>query len=142
MEKKINVEIINSFITKVKEEYETDSKWSLFNLSEYVQTLAYIISKYLNYWYKIKYWKEQMEKEYNDLWIDVFMSYKQDSDLKLSTSDVKMLVDRDRRLGEKKEILSLLSHAGEYIEKCIDNLKGSRYDTRVLVDYEKFKAGV
>lgn len=126
---------------KIKAEYEEDIKYDLPNLVRYLMLLPSIISKYQNLWFHIKNKMDILQKEYNDTWISRFMYYKHDFDITLTNSEIKAFLEKDTNMNNIKSKIDFLSSKLTLVEKWLKNFDGMRFDLKLIVEWEKFKAG-
>jgi hypothetical protein len=101
-----------------------------------------IISKYQLYWFKLKKQLDKLEAEHDEKWISRFQYYKHDFDIKLTNSEIKEFLTKDKDLIIiKTKTKSMITNL-EYLEKCLKNLDSIRWDIKNYIDYTKFIAGI
>lgn len=125
----------------IKLEYEEDIKWEFNKIGKYLQNLPSIIAKYQNYWFKYKRMYDKLETEYDELWISRFVYYKHDFDIKLTNSEIKDFLNKDKELNTiKSKIKQILAH-NDWLERALKNLDSTRWDIKNVIEFEKFKNG-
>lgn len=127
---------------EIQLEYENDIKWEFNKMDKYLQQLPASISKYQNYWFKLKRQYDKLEKEHDDLWIARFTYYKHDYDIKLTTSEIKDFLTKDSELTKVKHQAKKVITQIEWIERCLKNLDSIRWDLKNTLEYQKFVAGI
>ncbi len=129
-------------IDKLKDEYEEDIKWEFTDIGVFMSTIPIKIAKYQRMWFDLRNTHDKYAKEYDDLWIKRFMWYKQEFDISLSNTEIKVFLEKDTELNnirlKQKRILVVL----EFLEKCMKNLDSIRWDCKLSLEYQKFINGV
>lgn len=123
-------------------EYEEDIKWDRDKCDKYLMIVPSLIAKYQGYWFKMKKQLDKLEAEHDDKWIVRFQYYKHDFDIKLTNSEIRDFLTKDKELTQlKNKARSMLINV-EYIEKCLKNIDSIRWDIKNYLDYQKFISGV
>jgi len=129
-------------LDELKEQYEEDIKWEFNDIPVFMSTISLKIAKYQKIWMELRNKHDKVEKEYNDLWIKRFMWYKQEFDITLSNSEIKVFLEKDQELNElrlkQKKLLVIL----EWLEKAMKNLDSIRWDCKTALEYHKFVNGI
>ena len=129
-------------IEQLKEEYEKDITWEFKDLATYMATIPLKIAKYQNYWFGLKNTHDRLEKEYNDKWIIRYMYYKQDFDITLKDTEIRLFLEKDTELNEIKLKLKKIINIIEWLEKCMKNLDSIRWDCKLTLETQKFINGI
>lgn len=129
-------------IEQLKEEYEKDITWEFKDLATYMATIPLKIAKYQNYWFGLKNTHDRLEKEYNDKWIIRYMYYKQDFDITLKDTEIRLFLEKDTELNEIKLKLKKIINIIEWLEKCMKNLDSIRWDCKLTLETQKFLNGI
>ena len=89
-------------LDELKEQYEEDIKWEFNDIPVFMSTISLKIAKYQKLWMELRNKHDKIEKEYNDLWITRFMWYKQEFDITLSNSEIKVFLEKDKELNDSR----------------------------------------
>ena len=128
-------------LAKIIEEYERDVIWEFSKMDKYIQALPMTVQKYQGYWFTLKRELDKIDDEYDDKWMSRYIYYKNDFDIKLSSSEIKDFLSKDLELNKLKKKQRQLISSIEYLEKCLKNLDNIRWDISRCIDFEKFKSG-
>ena len=91
---------------------------------------------------KLKYEFIKLEDEYDGIWYERFMYYKNDFPVKLSSNEIKDLLERDIELKNLKKQIKKLQVEIDIIEKEIKNLDSLRWDIKNFIEWEKLTSGI
>ena len=82
----VDYQELTAFVTKIKTEYEQDCNWDGLNTQSFILALSGKVAKYISYWTKLKNLYLKVDEEYNKLYINLYMEYK-DGNINRSAPD-------------------------------------------------------
>lgn len=129
-------------LDQLKEQYEQDITWEFTQIPVYASTIPLKIAKYQKMWMDLRNQHDKYEKQYNDLWIKRFMWYKQEFDISLSNTEIKVFLEKDTELNDIRAKQKKLMVILEWLEKAMKNLDSIRWDIKNVIEYQKFISGV
>lgn len=132
---------LQDFLKKLSTEYETDTKWDHATSQRFIMSLAGVVAKYINYWSKMKNLLIEVDEEYNEQYYNLYMFYKQDTDIKYTSTEIQNIISRDPNLKEIRGKKEIVVNIMKTLESYIENLNKTRYDISNFVEMEKFLNG-
>lgn len=136
----INYQELTAFVTKIKTEYEQDCNWDGLNTQSFILALSGKVAKYISYWTKLKNLYLKVDEEYNKLYINLYMEYK-DGNINYTQGEIKDLLPKNQELAEIVKLKTAFISAIEMVEKYVDNLNKTRYDVTNYIEIQKFLNG-
>ena len=131
---------LTAFVTKIKTEYEQDCNWDGLNTQSFILALSGKVAKYISYWTKLKNLYLKVDEEYNKLYINLYMEYK-DGNINYTQGEIKDLLPKNQELAEIVKLKTAFISAIEMVEKYVDNLNKTRYDVTNYIEIQKFLNG-
>ena len=136
----VDYQELTAFVTKIKTEYEQDCNWDGLNTQSFILALSGKVAKYISYWTKLKNLYLKVDEEYNKLYINLYMEYK-DGNINYTQGEIKDLLPKNQELAEIVKLKTAFISAIEMIEKYVDNLNKTRYDVTNYIEIQKFLNG-
>ena len=136
----VDYQELTAFVTKIKTEYEQDCNWDGLNTQSFILALSGKVAKYISYWTKLKNLYLKVDEEYNKLYINLYMEYK-DGNINYTQGEIKDLLPKNQELVEIVKLKTAFISALEMIEKYVDNLNKTRYDVTNYIEIQKFLNG-
>ena len=136
----VDYQELTAFVTKIKTEYEQDCNWDGLNTQSFILALSGKVAKYISYWTKLKNLYLKVDEEYNKLYINLYMEYK-DGNINYTQSEIKDLLPKNQELAEIVKLKTAFISAIEMVEKYVDNLNKTRYDVTNYIEIQKFLNG-
>ena len=136
----VDYQELTAFVTKIKTEYEQDCNWDGLNTQSFILALSGRVAKYISYWTKLKNLYLKVDEEYNKLYINLYMEYK-DGNINYTQGEIKDLLPKNQELAEIVKLKTAFISAIEMVEKYVDNLNKTRYDVTNYIEIQKFLNG-
>ena len=136
----VDYQELTAFVTKIKSEYEQDCNWDGLNTQSFILALSGKVAKYISYWTKLKNLYLKVDEEYNKLYINLYMEYK-DGNINYTQGEIKDLLPKNQELVEIVKLKTAFISAIEMVEKYVDNLNKTRYDVTNYIEIQKFLNG-
>ena len=136
----VDYQELTAFETKIKTEYEQDCNWDGLNTQSFILALSGKVAKYISYWTKLKNLYLKVDEEYNKLYINLYMEYK-DGNINYTQGEIKDLLPKNQELAEIVKLKTAFISAIEMVEKYVDNLNKTRYDVTNYIEIQKFLNG-
>ena len=136
----VDYQELTAFVTKIKTEYEQDCNWDGLNTQSFILALSGKVAKYISYWTKLKNLYLKVDEEYNKLYINLYMEYK-DGNINYTQGEIKDLLPKNQELAEIVKLKTAFISAIEMVEKYVDNLNKTRYDVTNYIEIQKFLHG-
>ena len=136
----VDYQELTAFVTKIKTEYEQDCNWDGLNTQSFILALSGKVAKYISYWTKLKNLYLKVDEEYNKLYINLYMEYK-DGNINYTQGEIKDLLPKNQELAEIVKLKTAFISAIEMVEKYVDNLNKTRYDITNYIEIQKFLNG-
>ena len=136
----VDYQELTAFVTKIKTEYEQDCNWDGLNTQSFILALSGKVAKYISYWTKLKNLYLKVDEEYNKLYINLYMEYK-DGNINYTQGEIKDLLPKTQELAEIVKLKTAFISAIEMVEKYVDNLNKTRYDVTNYIEIQKFLNG-
>ncbi len=136
----VDYQELTAFVTKIKTEYEQDCNWDGLNTQSFILALSGKVAKYISYWTKLKNLYLKVDEEYNKLYINLYMEYK-DGNINYTQGEIKDLLPKNQELAEIVKLKTAFISAIEMVEKYVDNLNKTRYDVTNYIEIQKFLNG-
>ena len=136
----VDYQELTAFVTKIKSEYEQDCNWDGLNTQSFILALSGKVAKYISYWTKLKNLYLKVDEEYNKLYINLYMEYK-DGNINYTQGEIKDLLPKNQELAEIVKLKTAFISAIEMVEKYVDNLNKTRYDVTNYIEIQKFLNG-
>ena len=136
----VDYQELTAFVTKIKTEYEQDCNWDGLNTQSFILALSGKVAKYISYWTKLKNLYFKVDEEYNKLYINLYMEYK-DGNINYTKGEIKDLLPKNQELAEIVKLKTAFISAIEMVEKYVDNLNKTRYDVTNYIEIQKFLNG-
>ena len=136
----VDYQELTAFVTKIKTEYEQDCNWDGLNTQSFILALSGKVAKYISYWTKLKNLYFKVDEEYNKLYINLYMEYK-DGNINYTQGEIKDLLPKNQELAEIVKLKTAFISAIEMVEKYVDNLNKTRYDVTNYIEIQKFLNG-
>ena len=136
----VDYQELTAFVTKIKTEYEQDCNWDGLNTQSFILALSGKVAKYISYWTKLKNLYLKVDEEYNKLYINLYMEYK-DGNINYTQGEIKDLLPKSQELAEIVKLKTAFISAIEMVEKYVDNLNKTRYDVTNYIEIQKFLNG-
>ena len=136
----VDYQELTAFVTKIKTEYEQDCNWDGLNTQSFILALSGKVAKYISYWTKLKNLYLKVDEEYNKLYINLYMEYK-DGNINYTQGEIKDLLPKNQELAEILKLKTACISAIEMVEKYVDNLNKTRYDVTNYIEIQKFLNG-
>ena len=136
----VDYQELTAFVTKIKTEYEQDCNWDGLNSQSFILALSGKVAKYISYWTKLKNLYLKVDEEYNKLYINLYMEYK-DGNINYTQGEIKDLLPKNQELAEIVKLKTAFISAIEMVEKYVDNLNKTRYDVTNYIEIQKFLNG-
>ena len=136
----VDYQELTAFVTKIKTEYEQDCNWDGLNTQSFILALSGKVAKYISYWTKLKNLYLKVDEEYNKLYINFYMEYK-DGNINYTQGEIKDLLPKNQELAEIVKLKTAFISAIEMVEKYVDNLNKTRYDVTNYIEIQKFLNG-
>lgn len=136
----VDYQELTTFVTKIKTEYEQDCNWDGLNTQSFILALSGKVAKYISYWTKLKNLYLKVDEEYNKLYINLYMEYK-DGNINYTQGEIKDLLPKNQELAEIVKLKTAFISAIEMVEKYVDNLNKTRYDVTNYIEIQKFLNG-
>lgn len=136
----VDYQELTAFVTKIKTEYEQDCNWDGLNTQSFILALSGKVAKYISYWTKLKNLYLKVDEEYNKLYINLYMEYK-DGNINYTQGEIKDLLPKNQELAEILKLKTAFISAIEMVEKYVDNLNKTRYDVTNYIEIQKFLNG-
>ena len=133
----VDYQELTAFVTKIKTEYEQDCNWDGLNTQSFILALSGKVAKYISYWTKLKNLYLKVDEEYNKLYINLYMEYK-DGNINYTQGEIKDLLPKNQELAEIVKLKTAFISAIEMVEKYVDNLNKTRYDVTKYIEIQKF----
>ena len=136
----VDYQELTAFVTKINTEYEQDCNWDGLNTQSFILALSGKVAKYISYWTKLKNLYLKVDEEYNKLYINLYMEYK-DGNINYTQGEIKDLLPKNQELAEIVKLKTAFISAIEMVEKYVDNLNKTRYDVTNYIEIQKFLNG-
>ena len=136
----VDYQELTAFVTKIKTEYEQDCNWDGLNTQSFILALSGKVAKYISYWTKLKNLYLKVDEEYNKLYINLYMEYK-DGNINYTQGEIKDLLPKNQELAEIVKLKTAFISAIEMVEKYVDDLNKTRYDVTNYIEIQKFLNG-
>ena len=136
----VDYQELTAFVTKIKTEYEQDCNWDGLNTQSFILALSGKVAKYISYWTKLKNLYLKVDEEYNKLYINLYIEYK-DGNINYTQGEIKDLLPKNQELAEIVKLKTAFISAIEMVEKYVDNLNKTRYDVTNYIEIQKFLNG-
>ena len=136
----VDYQELTAFVTKIKTEYEQDCNWDGLNTQSFILALSGKVAKYISYWTKLKNLYLKVDEEYNKLYINLYMEYK-DGNINYTQGEIKDLLPKNQELAEIVKLKTAFISAIEMVEKYVDHSNKSRYDVTNYIEIQKFLNG-
>ena len=136
----VDYQELTAFVTKIKTEYEQDCNWDGLNTQSFILALSGKVAKYISYSTKLKNLYLKVDEEYNKLYINLYMEYK-DGNINYTQGEIKDLLPKNQELAEIVKLKTAFISAIEMVEKYVDNLNKTRYDVTNYIEIQKFLNG-
>ena len=136
----VDYQELTAFVTKIKTEYEQDCNWDGLNTQSFILALSGKVAKYISYWTKLKNLYLKVDEEYNKLYINLYMEYK-DGNINYTQGEIKDLLPKNQELAEIVKLKTAFISAIEMVEKYVDNLNKTRYYVTNYIEIQKFLNG-
>ena len=136
----VDYQELTAFVTKIKTEYEQDCNWDGLNTQSFILALSGKVAKYISYWTKLKNLYLKVDEEYNKLYINLYMEYK-DGNINYTQGEIKDLLPKNQELAEIVKLKTAFISAVEMVEKYVANLNKTRYDVRNYIEIHNFLNG-
>ena len=136
----VDYQELTAFVTKIKTEYEQDCNWDGLNTQSFILALSGKVAKYISYWTKLKNLYLKVDEEYNKLYINLYMEYK-DGNINYTQGEIKDLLPKNQELAEIVKLKTAFISAVEMVEKYVANLNKTRYDVTNYIEIQKFLNG-
>ena len=136
----VDYQELTAFVTKIKTQYEQDCNWDGLNTQSFILALSGKVAKYISYWTKLKNLYLKVDEEYNKLYINLYMEYK-DGNINYTQGEIKDLLPKNQELAEILKLKTAFISAIEMVEKYVDNLNKTRYDVTNYIEIQKFLNG-
>ena len=136
----VDYQELTAFVTKIKTEYEQDCNWDGLNTQSFILALSGKVAKYISYWTKLKNLYLKVDEEYNKLYINLYMEYK-DGNINYTQGEIKDLLPKNQELAEIVKLKTAFISAIEMVEKYVDNLNKTRYDVTNYIEIQTFLNG-